>query len=107
MNQTKLTEYWNKTTTNPITSNEITIHKSLPATKNIQALQVFTDIPADQPDLNQEGRMIVMETNLFYLLNCYVPNAGELFVQCFHGERMRNFFVGDKLRRLNYRIEVW
>ena len=40
-------------------------------------------------DLNEEGRIIVLEFNCFYLVNVYSPNSG------------------SALARLNYRIEEW
>jgi exonuclease III len=36
-----------------------------------------------------EGRLITLETNKFYLVNCYVPNSG------------------DGLKRVDYRVKEW
>jgi exonuclease III len=59
------------------------------STAEIELLGITHDFEIDGHSYNGEGRVITLETNLFYLVVCYVPNSGE------------------GLKRLEYRIQDW
>lgn len=52
-----------------------------------KVLHVSYDAPL--PGIGSEGRLITVELNSFFLVNCYVPNSGE------------------GLKRLDYRLNEW
>lgn len=56
-------------------------------TKSFSVLNVNFDLPDKR--FNGEGRVITIELDNFYLINCYVPNSGEGLV------------------RLSFRVEEW
>ena len=51
-------------------------------------IKCIEDIP-DHPELSQEGRVVTLEFEKFYLITSYIPNSGQ------------------KLDRLGYRVKEW
>jgi exonuclease III len=63
---------------------------SIPSDPLLQVESFSLDFDDDHDKVHHgEGRLITLETNKFYLVNCYVPNSG------------------DGLKRVDYRVKEW
>ena len=88
--QKTLKNMWRTPDNNPSNSDKNESLQSDPLTdeaKKFTILNVKNDLPDKR--FNGEGRVITVEFDNFYLINCYVPNSGEGLV------------------RLSFRVEEW
>lgn len=90
--QTKITDYW------PISSIPA-VAKDTDASSTIdiiEAVRLTIDFQTKDTDVLHEGRIMTLETNLFYLVNCYVPNAGTVYFATSLPPFLLNNYVQEK-----------
>eukprot|EP01039_Chlorochromonas_danica_P003244 gene3243-3554_t len=89
--QTKLSNLWGKNSSTTSTSAAESLPQ--PSSSSITTTQGIISAESLQLDFSEkfsgEGRVMTLETNLFYLVAAYVPNSGEGLV------------------RLSYRVKEW